>query len=522
MKGFFPSFEYWRRGWRVVRKVFLISVLSIPCATVWGHDDGKSHGSQPRYEGNGFRKGERDEPPLAFTSQGVNLEAWISLPEFDQAVGVTVSGGADLWGYVSSSGREYALSTFQNGVAFIDITVPSQPNIVAGFSGPLTTWRDVKTFGHYAYVVADDAQPNDARNIEVFDLSQIDLGVVTRVNTIDTQRSHNVAIDTDSGYLYRTGSAGGDGRGLVVYDLNADAVNPPEVGEWDERYFHDAQVVTFQDGPNAGRQIAFGFAEDNSSGGNAGLDIIDVTDKANMFRVGRVLYSNNEYSHQGWLSPDRRYVYLNDELDETRNNQITTTTTRILDVSDLSAPFEAGTFTNGNSAVDHNLYTRFNLIFEANYRSGLRVFDATDPLNPVEVGFFDTYPDDDHAEFNGLWSNYPYFPSRTVIGSDIEKGLFIWKVDALSDVLMGDGNYDGAVDELDLELWTAGRGTFGDGHPGNGDFDEDGDVDGFDFLIWQSRFQGEIGVNGSINVTVPEPASLFWICICAFVTWRRC
>ena len=39
-------------------------------------------------------------------------------------------------------------------------------------------------------------------------------------------------------------------------------------------------------------------------------------------------------------------------------------------------------------------------------------------------------PEDDAARYNGLWSVYPYFPSRTVIGCDIEKGLFVWTVDA--------------------------------------------------------------------------------------------
>ena len=66
------------------------------------------------------------------------------------------------------------------------------------------------------------------------------------------------------------------------------------------------------------------------------------------------------------------------------------------------------------------------MIFEANYRSGLRVFEAADPLAPVETAFLDTYPDDDDAKYNGLWGVYPYFPSGTIIGSDIEKGLFVW------------------------------------------------------------------------------------------------
>merc|ERR1712157_344243 len=41
---------------------------------------------------------------------------------------------------------------------------------------------------------------------------------------------------------------------------------------------------------------------------------------------------------------------------------------------------------------------------------------------------FDVYPNSDSANFNGAWSNYPYFPSGTVVVSGIEQGLFILEV----------------------------------------------------------------------------------------------
>lgn len=84
------------------------------------------------------------------------------------------------------------------------------------------------------------------------------------------------------------------------------------------------------------------------------------------------------------------------------------------------------TFSTGTAAIDHDLYVHDGKIFQSNYRSGLRVFDASDPRAPVQTNWFDTYPPNDANRFNGLWSNYPFFPRRTVIGSDIEKGLFVW------------------------------------------------------------------------------------------------
>ncbi|MDP3937499.1 MAG: choice-of-anchor B family protein, partial [Deltaproteobacteria bacterium] len=121
-----------------------------------------------------------------------------------------------------------------------------------------------------------------------------------------------------------------------------------------------------------------------------------------------------------------------DEVDE--GTLGTPTTTRVIDITDLANPFQTAIFSNGNTARDHNLYTKGDLIFESNYRSGLRVFDASDPVAPAEIAYFDTYPTDNIAAYNGLWSVYPYFQSGTIIGSDLERGLFVWRLDQGSPV----------------------------------------------------------------------------------------
>jgi hypothetical protein len=47
-----------------------------------------------------------------------------------------------------------------------------------------------------------------------------------------------------------------------------------------------------------------------------------------------------------------------------------------------------------------------------------------------EIGFFDTFPENDNAQFNGAWSTYPYYASGSIIVSDIDRGLFILKKNA--------------------------------------------------------------------------------------------
>jgi hypothetical protein len=67
-------------------------------------------------------------------------------------------------------------------------------------------------------------------------------------------------------------------------------------------------------------------------------------------------------------------------------------------------------------------------MYQADYRSGLRIVDISDPLNPKDVGTFDTMPYTPNTPaYNGAWSNYPFFKSGVVIVNSIEQGLFVVK-----------------------------------------------------------------------------------------------
>jgi len=69
----------------------------------------------------------------------------------------------------------------------------------------------------------------------------------------------------------------------------------------------------------------------------------------------------------------------------------------VFDVSDPDAPALVGFYDSQLTAVDHNLYIVDDLVYMANYRSGLRVVRIDDPATAAmtEVGYFDTYPADD-------------------------------------------------------------------------------------------------------------------------------
>ncbi|MEQ8767346.1 MAG: choice-of-anchor B family protein [Planctomycetota bacterium] len=434
-----------------------LSAVAVVAATIcsallWTHpDDPKIRDRQPAYQGPGYRAGDAALPgggggygttAVDFDSSGVTLLSWLPLSSFGSP-----ASGADCWGYVSPSGREYAIFCHADGTSFVEITNPSSPQVVGTISGPNSLWRDVKIYQNFAYAVSEGGS-----GIQVINLANIDSGsvsLVRQVTTPGTTATHNIAINEDSGFLYR---CGGDNNGLRIYSL-ANPSNPSYVGQWSTRYVHDAQIVTMTSGPWAGREIAFCCSGFNGGFSSTGLDVLDVTDKGNIQVLDNFQYSAPAYSHQCWLSEDRTRLYLNDELDESGSNF---TRTIVLNVSTLNNVSQTSTFTNTSRSVGHNLYVKGDLLFEANYRSGLRIFDKSNQNNPVEVAYFDTYPDSDSAEFNGLWSNFPYFPSGTVIGSDMERGLFVWWIgNPLLTYAYPNGqpaNFDPAGDTIDFQV----------------------------------------------------------------------
>lgn len=345
----------------------------------------------------------------------------------------------DNWGWQDpETGRKYALVGLTDRSSFVDITDPENPRVVGvlmmteGANG--SAWRDLKTFGNYVFIVSDAAGPH---GMQIFDLTRLrehtsgppvffdeDL-VYDRVAS-----AHNVVINTDIGHAYIVGAGGGGetcGGGLHIVDIN-DPLNPvfagcfsdPETGRAGTGYTHDAQCLIY-DGPDTewvGRAICLGSNE-------TALSIADVTDPANPVKISSASYPNVAYSHQGWLTEDHRWFYMNDELDEIAG-LVDRTRTIIWDVSDLSDPQVAGEFFSSETASDHNLYIVGNLMYQSNYKAGLRVIDVSEPLAPVEVGFFDTVPYGDNSPgTSGAWSNYPFFLDGTVISTGGAEGLFV-------------------------------------------------------------------------------------------------
>ncbi len=195
-------------------------------------------------------------------------------------------------------------------------------------------------------------------------------------------------------------------------------------------YTHDAQCVIY-DGPDTdhkGKEICIvsnGPTSNRLENPNVDPDsfhIMDVSDKSNPKLLDTyVITENPGYAHQGWLTKNHEFFIANDEHDELFKGEPNTRTI-IIDVRDLDNVKHHMYFRHSVSSIDHNLYVKGDRVYHANYNSGLMVYDISNIENK-EYKFlaqYDTNPTKDSAVFEGMWSNYPFFESGTIIASKLE------------------------------------------------------------------------------------------------------
>ena len=342
----------------------------------------------------------------------------------------TTTSVADLWGWTDPlNGREYALVGTRTGTSFVDITDPTAPvlvGILPAHDNVSNLWRDVDVSGNWCFVGSEAA----GHGLQVFDLTRL-RNVTTPPATFTEDahyagfgNSHTIFADKGAPYVYAVGTGTYSG-GLHVVNVSNPLV-PTFAGAWSsDGYIHENNVILYNgpDKAHVGKRISLNF----HINANDRVSFIDVSDPSDMSLIGNTApYPGARLCHQGWVTPDHRYLLMNDEGDEGSPNNYNTRT-HIFDIQDLEAPVYHGFFSGPNASYDHNLYIHQDLVWEANYSSGLHILDAElIPSGTLSLeAWFDTYTTDNAKHYDGAWGNYPFFESGVVIVSDYDNGLFI-------------------------------------------------------------------------------------------------
>ncbi|WP_394758548.1 choice-of-anchor B family protein [Flavobacterium sp.] len=350
--------------------------------------------------------------------------------DFPQIGGNFTTEGSGCWGWTDPlTNKEYAIIGCTTHTAIVDITIPHAPvylGKINSHNNVTSLWREVNVYNNHLYIVSEAT----GHGMQIFNLTRL-RGVTTPQVFVPDARytgfgnCHTVAINYSSGYAYCNGSGTYSG-GPHVLNL-ANPIAPTLVlGYSAQGYTHDAQIVNYN-GPDLdhiGKELFIGANQNK-------VVIVDVTNKSTPILISTFTYPNTSYTHQGWFTEDKKYWILGDEIDETTfgfNSK-----SIIIDMTNLDAPILKANYFGPTAAIDHNGYVKGNDFYLANYTAGMRIINTSNiqgagTMN--EVGFFDTYPENNNALFNGVWNVYPYFPSGTIIMSDIDRGLFIVRKNA--------------------------------------------------------------------------------------------
>ena len=315
----------------------------------------------------------------------------------------------ECWGLVVNN-REIAIIGSTAGTHFFDITDPTNSSQVAFVAGAYTgggvIHRDYHDFKGYLYVVCDEG---NSSTLQIIDVSNLPNTVTTVYdsNTLFT-KAHNIFIDTATAKLYACAS----NNAMDIYSLS-NPINPTLIYSYDDvGHVHDAYVrndTAYLNCGNDGFKIV-DFHYLDLPGSMSPIELASLT-----------TYPDAGYNHSGWLNDDGTVYIMQDE-----NHGYDV---KILDVSDFSNISVLATFNSGidPNSMAHNGIIKGNLAYIPYYHDGLRIFDISDPYNPIQTCYYDTYLPNNHNSYKGAWGVYPYLPSGNIVISDMQTGLYIFE-----------------------------------------------------------------------------------------------
>lgn len=317
----------------------------------------------------------------------------------------------ECWG-MAVNNREIAIIGSTAGTHFFDVTDPANSSEVAFVAGAYigggVIHRDYHDFDGYLYVVCDEGSSSTLQIIDVSNLPN-SVNTVYDSDALFT-KAHNIFIDTATAKLYACAS----NTAMDIYSLN-DPVNPILLYSYTNvGHVHDAYVRNDTAYLNCG---------------NDGFRIVDFSaldlplpPPIPYIELGSLTsYPDAGYNHSGWLSDDRTIYAMQDE-----NHGYDV---KILDVSDLNNISVLATFNSGvdSQSMAHNGIIKGDNLYLSYYHDGLRVFDISDPYNPIQTWEYDTYAPNSHASYKGAWGVYPNLPSGNIIVSDMQTGLYVFQ-----------------------------------------------------------------------------------------------
>ena len=322
------------------------------------------------------------------------------------------------WGWTHPvSGKEFAIACSKSGTYWVDVTNPVTPTVCAFAAGTSSngTWREVKSYQNYCYVVCDDA---NSSGFQIFDMSTLP-GTITLVssNTNLFKRGHTCWVDGSKLYVSGVTYSDNTTSSLNVYSLATPSA-PVLIRQLDQdypviNYVHDAFVRS---------DTVF------ASCGFQGLYVYKFTASNTFSILGSLTsYPNSGYNHSSALTPNGKYLLFLDEVPAGLPIKVANVT-NLSNIQVLSS-----TANQFIPTTPHNPFMYNNqYCFVSAYRDGTQLWDISNPSAPYLAAYFDTYPQAggnnntwSGSDYDGQWGMYPYFASGNIFALDGINGLFM-------------------------------------------------------------------------------------------------
>lgn len=308
---------------------------------------------------------------------------------------------SSIWGYTTPEGKEFALVGTTRGLSIVDISNPVAPIKAHFINGVQGTWREVKTYSHFAYVSQDNS--NNEEGVLIIDLKNVGDSVQSkdfRGGPINVRKVHTLWTDS-LGYLYLFGGTQG---GCVIYSIKEDPWNPIYVGKTSDEYIHE--------GYTRGDTL---WAANVFAGT---VSVWDLRDRSNPVKIAAFNTPMN-FTHNAWLSDDSKTLFTTDE-----KNAASVAAYDVSEITDVKL-MDEWKLRPSEQSIPHNVHVLDDYLVISHYTEGVVICDALDPRKIITVGKYDTSPNFSGGGFNGCWGVYPYFSSGLIIASDIQRGMFV-------------------------------------------------------------------------------------------------
>ena len=356
-------------------------------------------------------------PAQLFSNYNIKL---LSIVDPDTSLMTTPVGNrySGCWGwYQAGKNKEYAISGSKSGTYFIDVSNPVTPSVSAYVPGKKgCTWREMKTYKNYCYIISSDSKPN---RFQIVDMSYLPDSVkIIHDSNVLFEVGHTIWIDNDKMYIGLT-TFQNSYSPLTVWSLatpTAPVLLQRVETQISDHIIHDAHDM---------------YARNDTiyvSAGWQGLAILKHSQpRDTLIQIGSYTgYPFAGYNHSSMITQNGKHLMFCDEVPGSLP-------IHMVDIQNMQNIQPLQNFHPLPYTTPHNPYIKGNNFAVVScYQDGLFIYDISNPAKINTVGYFDTYPQGGanvnnygQGPYAGNWGAYPYLPSGILVANDMQNGLFI-------------------------------------------------------------------------------------------------